>query len=81
MPLGNCGKQNEYNVAVQSKSAEKATRRSALCVSVTGRCLFNATEEGTIKILRTFCPEGWNFHKCFVLAKTCFQRGSWEFCH
>lgn len=46
---------------------------SALCVSVTGRCVFNAAEEGTVKILRTFCPEGWNFHKCSVLAKTCFQ--------
>lgn len=73
-------KQQQLRAGVESKMrimwAHRAQGRHCglvLCVCVMGRFLFNATEQGTSEILRTFCPEGWNFDKCSLLAKTFIQ--------
>lgn len=71
------GNHRKYDIAMQRGSTEKPALFSAVCAGasspVTGSEFSKATKEATIKIFRTLCPEGWNFHKHAVLAKACFQ--------
>lgn len=74
MASGSCGEQNENNVGTQSRSTGQAPRVSALCVchgEMSPWRLWN------IEDILSWRLEFWQM----LLAKTCFQWGSREFCH